>query len=391
MNHLDEGTIHAWLDGGGALDATQSREIEAHVAGCASCSAAVAEARGLIAGASRILSALDDVPAGVIPGGAPAAPQGVHRSDVTPIGSRRDVKRGWRVTSWASGIAAVLVAAVVLSTSMKVQPTRDMTQLGVSAPEEVQLDSSAVSMAPMAIDTAASSVSVAERRESAPAAPPASVPRPVRDDAMRKGGAGSASGARESAANRASDAPAAVAQRAAAADVAPTAGQVRGVAVGGQRDTTRLRSTASVQQDSTRLRTTSTQRLALESVVVTGLDATVTAEVERLAGCYRIAMAPAESPVPARTAVAAETQRRTRAAAPSAAAPTAGAQMEFSGRGVASLIRLDTTRSASGFNISRVPSDSAIGSWRVVGDSVRLDLGARGSMTLSPLQRVPCP
>ena len=71
MNHLDEGTIHAWLDG--ALDAPQSREIEAHVADCAVCSAAVAEARGLIAGASRILGALDDVPAGVIPGAAAAA------------------------------------------------------------------------------------------------------------------------------------------------------------------------------------------------------------------------------------------------------------------------------------------------------------------------------
>ena len=45
MNHLDDGTIHAWLDG--ALSAEQSRGIEAHVAACATCSAAVAEARGL--------------------------------------------------------------------------------------------------------------------------------------------------------------------------------------------------------------------------------------------------------------------------------------------------------------------------------------------------------
>ena len=45
-NHLDEGTIHAWLDGGGALagDAARAREIEAHIAECATCSAAVAEA-----------------------------------------------------------------------------------------------------------------------------------------------------------------------------------------------------------------------------------------------------------------------------------------------------------------------------------------------------------
>lgn len=388
MNHLDEGTIHAWLDG--ALDAAQSREIESHVAGCAACSAAVAEARGLIAGASRILSALDDVPAGVIPGGAPAAPQGVQRSDVTPIGSRRDAKRGWRVTTWASGIAAVLVAAIVLSTSNQVSRSTDMRQVVVTAPREERLDSSAVSTAPIAIDTAASDVSVTEQRESAPAAPPASAPRPARDAAMRTGSAGSASVARKSAANQASDAPAPIEQRSAAADVAPTPGQVRGVAVGAQRDTTRLRTTAGVPQDTLRMRTTSSQRL-LESVVVTGLDATVTADVERLAGCYRIAVVSDESTVQAKAAVAAERQRRTQAAAPSAAAAPAAGAREFSGRGVASLIRLDTTRSANGFNVARVPSDSIVGSWRIAGDSARLDFGPRGSVKLSALQKIECP
>ena len=386
MNHLDEGTIHAWLDG--ALDAAQSREIETHVAGCAACSAAVAEARGLIAGASRILSALDDVPAGVIPGGAPAAPQGVQRSDVTPIGSRRDAKRGWRVTTWASGIAAVLVAAIVLSTSREVQRTSDMSQVVVSAPREERLDSSAVSTAPIAIDSPASGERVTERRESAPAAPPATTPQPARDAAMRKGGAGSASATKTSAANQASEAPEAVAPRSAA--VAPTVGQVRGVAAGVQRDTARLGGVVAAQQDSTRLRTTSSRRLAFESAVVTGLDA-VTADVERLAGCYRIAVVSDESTAQAKAAVTAERQRRTQAAAPSAAAAPAAGARELSGRGVASLIRLDTTQSANGFNVARVPSDSAIGSWRVVGDSVRLDFGLRGLVTLSPSQKVPCP
>lgn len=65
MQHLDEGTIHAWLDG--ALDAEEAARAEQHVAACAECAAAVAEARGLSAGATRILAALDNVPAGVIP------------------------------------------------------------------------------------------------------------------------------------------------------------------------------------------------------------------------------------------------------------------------------------------------------------------------------------
>ena len=65
MQHLDEGTIHAWLDG--ALDAEESARVEEHVAQCAACSAAVAEARGFAAGASRILTALDQTPGGVAP------------------------------------------------------------------------------------------------------------------------------------------------------------------------------------------------------------------------------------------------------------------------------------------------------------------------------------
>src|SRR5919108_6577082 len=60
MQHLDEGTIHAWLDG--ALSAEESVRTETHVASCAKCAEAVAEARGLIAASSRILTALDNVP-----------------------------------------------------------------------------------------------------------------------------------------------------------------------------------------------------------------------------------------------------------------------------------------------------------------------------------------
>lgn len=69
MQHLDEGTIHSWLDG--ALGADEAARVEAHVAGCAQCQTAVAEARGFIAASSRILTALDNVPRGVVPAAAP--------------------------------------------------------------------------------------------------------------------------------------------------------------------------------------------------------------------------------------------------------------------------------------------------------------------------------
>lgn len=70
MQHLDEGTIHSWLDG--ALSADQAARVEAHVAECLPCAASVAEARGFIAASSRILTALDHVPRGVVPAAPPA-------------------------------------------------------------------------------------------------------------------------------------------------------------------------------------------------------------------------------------------------------------------------------------------------------------------------------
>jgi len=65
MQHLDEGTIHSWLDG--ALDSEEAARVAVHVGECPECAAAVAEARGFIAASSRILTALDNAPRGVIP------------------------------------------------------------------------------------------------------------------------------------------------------------------------------------------------------------------------------------------------------------------------------------------------------------------------------------
>ncbi|HZJ01828.1 MAG TPA: zf-HC2 domain-containing protein [Gemmatimonadaceae bacterium] len=65
MQHPDEGTIHAWIDGELAPD--DAAALEAHLAECPECSALVAEARGLVAASSRIVSALDIIPGDVIP------------------------------------------------------------------------------------------------------------------------------------------------------------------------------------------------------------------------------------------------------------------------------------------------------------------------------------
>jgi anti-sigma factor RsiW len=95
MQHPDEGTIHSWLDG--ELRAEEAARVEAHVKDCPECAAAVAEARGFIAASSRILTALDNAPRGVVPVAAP-------RKRVDPI--------VWRVAATllvvAGGTFAVL-------------------------------------------------------------------------------------------------------------------------------------------------------------------------------------------------------------------------------------------------------------------------------------------
>ena len=97
--HVDEGMIHAWLDG--ELDAAQVARIEAHIGRCGACAARVAEARGLIAGASRVIGMLDDVPVPTV------------RPAVTPTaGSDLSVWRLLRVTPARASIAAALVVAI---------------------------------------------------------------------------------------------------------------------------------------------------------------------------------------------------------------------------------------------------------------------------------------
>ena len=97
--HPDEGTIHAWLDD--ALDADASAGVAEHVAGCASCEARVAEARGLIAGATRVVGLLDDQPAPLM-----------KPADTPTAGTELSVWRLLRVTPARASIAAMLVVAV---------------------------------------------------------------------------------------------------------------------------------------------------------------------------------------------------------------------------------------------------------------------------------------
>ena len=111
MQHLDEGTIHAWLDG--ELPLAEREAAEAHVAQCAACAAAVAEARGFIAASSRILTSLDAVPGGVLPRARSARAR------------RFTMSRAWMA------VAAVLVLAI--GTVIATRPRRDVAELRVAS------------------------------------------------------------------------------------------------------------------------------------------------------------------------------------------------------------------------------------------------------------------
>lgn len=141
MQHLDEGTIHAWLDG--QLPREEAEAVDAHVAECRQCADAVAEARGLIAASSRILTGLDAIPRDVAPKQAPtiAAVHDVHAPAPSPSPSagvspaptappRRTGRRWLRGGTLAA--AATIVVAVGTLTLMRASERGGLASL---APE----------------------------------------------------------------------------------------------------------------------------------------------------------------------------------------------------------------------------------------------------------------
>ncbi|MBI3790049.1 MAG: hypothetical protein HY275_04130 [Gemmatimonadetes bacterium] len=106
MPPVDEGMIHAWLDG--ALDASEAERIAQLVATDPAWGAAAAEARGLIAASSRILSSLDAVPAHVAPAAIPTSSAAREQLRRAPTEAPRP--RAWRPQRWA---AAAMIAIAV--------------------------------------------------------------------------------------------------------------------------------------------------------------------------------------------------------------------------------------------------------------------------------------
>lgn len=108
MLRPDDGLIHAWLDG--QLSTDEATRVEQLVATDAAWAEAAAEARGLIAASSRILSALDHAPSGVMPK-RPAAP------------ARR------RLPWWTKMAAAVVVMAGASTLLLRRAPAPEVVRV----------------------------------------------------------------------------------------------------------------------------------------------------------------------------------------------------------------------------------------------------------------------
>jgi len=347
MNHLDEGTIHAWLDG--ALDATQARDVEGHVAQCATCSAAVAEARGLIAGSSRILNALDDVPSGVMPKRAAVAPA-------------RPAKRMWRAAPWVTGIAALFLGAVLLRTVDTQKATAGRARM-ISEPAPAA-DSAPVPPVTLPI-TAASP-------------PPKLVASPATPRASAKDRRASAQENRQAASDATAGASTAQSVPATGriAGAAASSANLAGVVVTGTRVEKALEKSAPMAPAAARSASVLRRGDVLQSTVM-----------ERTVGCYRIDYTATSRDAIA--SIAAEAAQKTRRAAPAAvASPRADF---FALPSLPTIVQLDTIVSPSGLAVRAADSDSIIGSWSRIGDSLRVMLPSRGLFTLTASNRVVCP
>lgn len=175
MQHLEEGTIHAWIDG--ELSAAESTTLEDHLASCAACREAVAVARGHVAAASRIVSALDEVPVGVVPKAT--------ESGVVHITRPRQAKAPRR---WASNVkfaaaAALLVAAI--GTWRVVQRTpAPVSEAAQMESDQAPLPAVAPPNAERAADVVATPIAPqANNASPTPAKPAAPSTRPLAADA----------------------------------------------------------------------------------------------------------------------------------------------------------------------------------------------------------------
>ncbi|HVD33678.1 MAG TPA: zf-HC2 domain-containing protein, partial [Gemmatimonadales bacterium] len=154
MSHLDEGTLHALLDG--ELDVTEAREVQSHLGTCVACGSRLQEVKQFLAEADRLVGALE------MPAGAAASPPRPPRQSAPP--SRRQLhepetweeapvllvlddaealarrRRWFRALGWAAMIAVVVGGGRALLSVVghgSLPPAHDITMAARSGPQAV--------------------------------------------------------------------------------------------------------------------------------------------------------------------------------------------------------------------------------------------------------------
>ncbi|HET6837883.1 MAG TPA: zf-HC2 domain-containing protein, partial [Gemmatimonadales bacterium] len=157
MSHLDEGTLHALLDG--ELDLAEVSEVQKHLGGCVACGSRLQEVKQVLAESHRLVAALD-VPTRAPhqpapepqPSRAPQTPLRIGRQhdawDEPPVllvpdpvdanAWRKKWLRGFR---WAAMIAVVVAGGNLVSDALRpnhpMLPERDLTSAAPAVPPAV--------------------------------------------------------------------------------------------------------------------------------------------------------------------------------------------------------------------------------------------------------------
>ena len=177
MPHLDEGTLHALLDG--EIPSGELAPMQAHLAGCAECRARLAEERAFLEESDQLIGALE-VPPLPRPAVARIAPR--RRTWLRPLAFAATVILalgiGYSAGSWRTSTRELATAPAAESVSPAASAAR---QLGADAPAESSATAGEPAAAPAPRErtatrkdqtpqrTAADALARKEERESAPA------------------------------------------------------------------------------------------------------------------------------------------------------------------------------------------------------------------------------
>jgi hypothetical protein len=151
MPHLDEGTLHALLDG--EIPSAELPPIQAHLGACAECRARLAEEQELLAESDRLIEVLE------LPPAAPA---------VTPVRTSAPRRRWPTRLAWA----ATLVLAAGLGYSVRGGPAGPAPAASADSRVELQVDEPVAAPVPTAPEPVNQSRDQAAAPELRRAAPP---------------------------------------------------------------------------------------------------------------------------------------------------------------------------------------------------------------------------